>query len=131
MRKKALLIAVAVVASMAALGSFGAVFAAQYWGDRLHNFLISFCRDMHEKSKFEYTGGEAFGVRKLACAFHNINIINHLKAAASCRTARCPSGANRFYYPDIQVSRQSSMRRGAPKRMKTGFADAHLGEVMV
>jgi hypothetical protein len=40
---------------------------------------------------------QALGVRKLACAFDNVKIIKHLKAAASCRTPQRPTGAD---YPN-------------------------------
>jgi hypothetical protein len=42
-----------------------------------------FYRETAEKPNFEHSQGEALGVRKLACAFHIVNIINALKAAAS------------------------------------------------
>jgi hypothetical protein len=42
----------------------------------------SFCRKTHETPYLENSEGEALGVRKLACAFHIVNIITALKAAA-------------------------------------------------
>jgi hypothetical protein len=61
--------------------------------------LISFCRETHEKPYLEYSEGEALGVRKLACAFRIVNIINALKAAASLPHSKAPFGRELFMLP--------------------------------
>jgi len=55
-------------------------------------FLISFCRETHEKQYLENSEGEALGVRKQACAFHIVNIISALKAAAKPPHSKAPFG---------------------------------------
>jgi hypothetical protein len=53
---------------------------------------IRFCRETHEKPYLKNSEGEALGVRKHACAFHIVNIINALKAAASLPHSKAPFG---------------------------------------
>jgi hypothetical protein len=68
--------------------------------------FAGFCRETYEKPNVEDSGGEALGVRKLACAFYILNIINALRRQLRCRTPRRPAGANYPCCSNKCVSRQ-------------------------
>jgi hypothetical protein len=61
--------------------------------------LVSFCRETDEKPYLLNSEGEALGVRKLACAFHIVNIINGLKAAAALPHSNAPFGCELSMLP--------------------------------
>jgi hypothetical protein len=54
-------------------------------------YLVSVAKLMKSRI-LENPEGEALGVRKLACAFHIVNIITALKAAASLPHSKAPFG---------------------------------------
>jgi hypothetical protein len=54
--------------------------------------LISFSRETSEKPHLKHFGGEALGVRQRSCRLCIVNVINHLKAAASLPHSKAPCG---------------------------------------
>jgi hypothetical protein len=68
--------------------------------------IAGFCRETYAKLYFEYTGGEALGVRQRSFRLCIVNIINHLRRQLRCRTPRRPSGASYPHCPNKCISRQ-------------------------